>query len=311
MRMGAPAVAGTVPAGHAVQVYGIGRLPDAGIGNLNGASANPSSQSRADYVQFPPPQYGYFACTKNTENDGCTVPYAQEPYHKFWVEDTDPARPVAAFVMPCPGVYSPFWPCVDGTGHIKLDTDGEYGFLCALNPGKAWIDVAMGVRVVREQITVTGGSGFCNEHPLPEPVINPQKGIVSEPVLPQPQPVPIAQPQAPQPAVRLHHPFVHVLTNNPVAAVVPPPVPVLAAAPPLPAAGTAAKKEEERENALEHSSEQSGHHKAMARADSAVGWDPRPVAGAGAAALLMFIAMSAWAAGRREPDAAIDTRRWE
>jgi len=309
MRLGTPAVAGTVPAGHPVQVYGLGRLPDAGIGNLNGASADPSSQSRADYVQFPPPYYGYFNCTKGTEGDTCTVPYAQEPYHKFSVEAQNPARPVAEFVKPCPSVFSPLWPCTDATGTIIPDTQGEYGFLCALNPGKVWVDVLMGVRVARQQVTVTSGSGFCNQHPIPEPPPAPQKAVEPQPAQPQPQTVPVVQPQAPQ-AVRVHHPTVHVVTNNPVAAVVPPPVPVLAAAPPLPAAGTAAKKEEERENAFEHSKESSGHQ-AVARADSAVGWDPRPVAGAGAALLLMLIMMSAWAVGRRDPETAIDVRRWE
>jgi len=312
MRLSSPAVSGTIPAGHSVQVFGIGRLPDAGIGNLNGASNNPTSQSRADYVQFPPPNYGYFACQPGTENDGCTVSYAAEPYHRFSIEPTgqDPNRPVAAFVKPCPNPYSALWPCTDANGTIQLDTAGEFGFLCALNPGKAWVDVTMGIHVVRQQITVTSGSGFCNQHPIPEPVPQLPKAAAQAPVNPpQPQPVPVNNP-APK-AVRVHHhPVVHILTNNPVGAVVPPPVPVLAAAPPLPAAGTAAKKEEERESAFEHSSESSGHS-AVIRADADAAWDPRPIAGAGAAALLMLIAMSAWAAGRREPDAAIDVRRWE
>lgn len=312
MRLGYQAAGGSIPAGQSVQVWGIGRLPDAGIGNLNGTASNPTNQSKTDYVQFPPNGYGYFNCTTGTESDGCTVPYAQEPSHHFAVEATgqDPNRPVAMFVQPCPNVSTPLWPCTDNGGKIKPDDAGEFGFLCALNPGKAWIDVTMGVREVRQQITVTSGSGFCNQHPIPEPVIQVHHTATQVgPQPPQPQPVPVNQP-APKPALRPHHPFVHIITNNPVAAVVPPPVPVLAAAPPLPAAGTAAKKEEEREKALEHS-KQEGGHSAVIRADADAAWDPRPIAGAGAAALLMFIFMSTWAAGRREPEAAIDERRWE
>ncbi len=303
MQLDTPSPESGLFAGHAVQVYGLGRLPDSGIGNFNGSNPD-ATQSKADYVKFPPPFYGNSQCVTG-EQDYCTEPYAMDPYHKFWSEDGT----IAQFVKPC-GFAGP---CIDASGHLVPDTDGQFGYLCAIKPGKVWIDVLMGIHVARDLVTVNPGAGLCNEHPLPpEPPVIPGV-IVTHPLIVQPNSQPVVAPQ-PRPAVPVvRHPVFHSFNYNLVPAVLPPPVPVLAAAPPLPAAGTAAKKEEKREHALEQSKEAGDGqtHHAVIRADADASWDPRPVAVGGAAALLMLMGMSTWAVSRREPAKAIDRRRWE
>jgi hypothetical protein len=308
MRLGNGSTPGTVLAGSAIQVYSIGRLPDAGLPNINGGAAD-QTQSKAQYLQFPPLGYGSYGCVL-AEAENCTVGYANPPAHRFWVENPDPTYPIAAFVQPCPNAYTPYSPCIDSSGHLV--PDDQSGYLCALHPGKVWIDVLMGIRVARQQIDVTSGSGSCGEHQLPPLQEGTSAGIVQHPAPgPAAQSQSVVVPGVPPVQVPAHRPHLyHVVNGQLVPAVMPPPVPVLAAAPPLPAAGTAAKKEEEREKALEHSKENSGHQ-AVIRADADAYWDPRPAAAAGAAALMFLIGLSAWAVGRREPRAAFDERRWE
>ena len=277
----------TVRAGDTLYVDGLGRAPDMGLPNLNGPHPDPR-QSQADYIRFPITYSG---------------PSAMRPYYQYKSENPE----IADFVGICAGL-----PCAKpGGGFFAND---QAGFLCAYQPGTAWIDLIAGTQSVREPITVTAGKGICNEHPLPPPppVIEPKTTPAhnNPPVVHQPQVVTVA-PQ-PRPAVRPHPYFPHLLQTNLVPVVVPPPVPVLAGAPPLTAAGTAAKKEEEREKALEHSQEQGGHtHQAVAYRPADDRWDPTPVAAMGAAALILFVFMCAWAASRKASPASIDLRRWE
>jgi hypothetical protein len=298
---------GGVPAGAAAVIRAFGRLPDAGLGNLNGTNPDPA-QSNAQTLVVPDPSLGAVGCVPGQDNPYCTVPGAVQPYHRFWSEDPK----IAEFVQPCPAADNPIFACKDP--HGAMSVDDQDGFLCTFQPGKVWIDAVVGIHKAREQITVTPGSGSaCNGF---VPAGNKQenvKGTVNHLTEPAPNPQPQSIP-APPP-VRVHHPVpFHPFNTNLVPAVLPPPVPVLAAAPPLPAAGTAAKKEEEREKAFEHSKEKGeGTHQAVAYSSStsADGFDTRPVATVGAAMLLMLIAMSAWAAARRRPQAAVDHRRWE
>jgi hypothetical protein len=315
MRIDTPSPEAGVFAGHASQVYGLGRLPDSGIGNLNGPNPD-ATQSKADYVQFPPAFYGAGNCLPTTgqpgtgELDTCSEPYALSPYHRFWSEDEN----IAAFVKPCGLAYAPYGPCVDGANRLIPDRVGQYGYLCAIKPGKVWIDVLMGIHLARELVTVNPGAGPCNEHPLPPPPPpNPKTVPPVQPVVVQPNAQTVVAPQ-PRPLVPARHPHIfHSYNSNLVPAVLPPPVPVLAAAPPLPAAGTAAKKEEKREHAIEHSQESGGGqtHHAVIRADADAHWDPRPAAVGGAAAFLMLVLLATWSAARRDPASAIDRRRWE
>jgi len=297
---------GGIPAGAPAGVRAFGRLPDAGLGNLNGGNPDPA-QSNAQDMVVPDPEVSAIGCLPGQDNPYCTVPGAVQPYHRFWSEDPS----IADFVQPCPGANNPIFACKDPSG--ALTEDDQDGFLCTFQPGKVWIDAVVGIHKAREQITVTPGSGSACNGFVPTPVkhnpikVVPPVNIVAPAPVPQPQPIPA-------PPVRAHHPVpFHPFNTNLVPAVLPPPVPVLAAAPPLPAAGTAAKKEEEREKAFEHSKESGGQHQAVAYdgATRDAGWDVRPVAAVGAAMLLMLIAMSAWASARRRPQAAVDFRRWE
>ncbi|HXA27547.1 MAG TPA: hypothetical protein VN193_02265 [Candidatus Angelobacter sp.] len=300
-----------IPAGAPATVRAFGRLPDAGFGNLNGGNPDPT-QSNAQNLVVPDPEYGSIPCLAGTDGSACTVPGAMQPYHSFWSEDPK----VADFVQPCPSINNPAFGCTDAKGNLVADD--QDGFLCTFQPGTVWIDSVVGIHKAREQISVTAGSGSACNGFVPAPKNGGQGSNALGTHLVQPAPV--VQPQslpAPPTPVRIHHPVpFHPFNNNLVPAVLPPPVPVLAAAPPLPAAGTAAKKEEEREKALEHSREkggEGGQHQAVAY-DASIpesGFDARPVAAVGAAMLLMFVAMSAWASSRRRPQAAIDLRRWE
>jgi Photosynthesis system II assembly factor YCF48 len=299
-----------IPAGSPATVRAFGRLPDSGLGNLNGSNPDPT-QSRAQFLQVPDPYSGAVGCLPGTESPYCTIPGALQPYHRFWSEDPT----IADFVQPCPSAENPVFGCPDANGN--LIPDDQSGFLCTFQPGTVWIDSVVGIHKAREQITVTAGSGSACKGHVPPPVCTTcGPHVVNATVHVNPEPVPQpAAPPAPAVVPRLHHPvFFHPFNSNLVPAVLPPPVPVLAAAPPLPAAGTAAKKEEEREKALEHSKESGdGHtHQAVAYSQSPNdGWDARPTAAVGAALLLMLIAMSAWASSRRRPQAAFDVSRWE
>ncbi|HEV7678963.1 MAG TPA: hypothetical protein VGQ42_10385 [Candidatus Dormibacteraeota bacterium] len=298
-----------LPAGNAAVVHALGRAPDGGLANLNGAAPDPS-QAKANYIDIPSSVVGASTCTPGLEADNCRTPYTVQPYHRFWSEDPT----IAQFAQPCPSASAPALPCIGADGQPV--PDDQDGFLCGMNPGTTWIDVLVGLHRARQQITVSANtSGPCNQHPLPGP--GPGKTVVVNqvvkllPAAPQPQAATIP---APGPQTSPVHRFFHqTLPNNIVPAVVPPPVPVLAVGPPLPAAGTAAKKEEEREKAFEQSKESSGGqtHQAVAYAGPQNTWDARPVAIAGAAGLAMFVFAAAWAATRRRPEAAMDWRRWE
>jgi hypothetical protein len=298
-----------IPAGVGARAFALGRLPDSGLGNINGASPDPS-QSRAQYMQVPDPNDGNYQCTLGTEYDTCYTAYAMRPYHRFWSED----EKVAAFVKPCPAASNPVEPCKDANG--QMIRDDQAGYLCTFQPGKVWVDTVLGIHRAREQVTVTAGTGGACNGVLPAPP-NIVKPVVL-PVVQHPQQLVPEQPQVipgPAPRVVTHHYVYHPVNPNLVPAVMPPPVPVLAAAPPLPAAGTAAKKEEEREKALEHSKESGGAeghtHHAVAYAPALDTWDAKPVAVAGASALMMLILAAAWAGARRRPEAAFDRRRWQ
>jgi hypothetical protein len=310
-------------AGDPTYATAIGRVPDAGLGNVSGANAD-SSASRADYITVPayePPNGDIKACTPNpgaTEADrfGCEPPASTiAPYHRFWVENPAGCKwpvstegCVAEFVRPAGGVGDIFSTLPQRDGHNMLVSDDQTGFLCALNPGTAYIDAVIGIHRARQQLVVSNGSGPCEQHPKPIPVpVPPPAQIVPQPPLQaQPAPAPI-----PVPA---HHPVRPPLVVTLPPAVLVPPVPVLAAAPPLPAAGAAAKKQEEKEKAFQQSSEKGDgahSHQSVAYAGAQNTWDARPAAAGGAVSLMFLILAAAWSTTRRRPEAAIDWRRWQ
>jgi hypothetical protein len=298
-----------LPAGEATRAFALGRLPDSGLGNVNGASPDPS-QSRAQYMQVPDLFDGNYQCTPGTEYRSCYTTYAMRPYHRFWSED----EKVAAFVKPCPVASNPGQPCKDDKG--QMIRDDQDGYLCTFTPGKVWLDTVLGIHRARMQLTVTPGTGGACNGTLP--LATTQTLTTKTTLQTHQQQVVPEQPQVvPGPAPRpVHHVVYHPVNPNLVPAVMPPPVPVLAAAPPLPAAGTAAKKEEEREKAFQQSKENSGGaeghgHHATAYAPALDPWDGRTLAVAGASALMMLILGAAWAGARRRPEAAFDRRRWQ